>query len=158
MYTPSESGSMGWSARVSIVYPSQFWFMGVVSQGSYCIPHPNLVRWGGQPGFLSYTPAESGSLGWSPRLSIVYPSQIWFRGVVSQGSYCIMSKLRTRIQIQLGQSGLSTQQLVDQLGFMDNRLLCSNPKVRDRMVQLINSYQDVFTDVDLAVENVQCFE
>ena len=40
------------------------------SQGSYYIPQLTLVSWGGQPGFLLYTPAD------------------WFIGVISQGSYC----------------------------------------------------------------------
>ena len=57
--------------------------MGVVSQSFYCIPQPNLVRGGGQLEFLLYTPAESGSWGWSARVSIEYLSQIWFVGVVS---------------------------------------------------------------------------
>ena len=61
-------------------------FIGVVSQGSYCIPKLTLVHWGSQPGFLLYTPADSGSLGWSTRIPIVYPSWLWFIGVVSQGS------------------------------------------------------------------------
>merc|ERR1719334_1508090 len=89
LYTPANSGFMGWSARAPIVYPSQLWFQGVVSQGSYCIPQPTLVSRGGQPGLLLYTPANSGLMGWSARAPIVYPSQLWFDGVVSQGSYCI---------------------------------------------------------------------
>ena len=78
-------------AVVSIVYPSWNCFFGVVSQGFYCIPQPKLVCWSSQPGFLLYTPAESGSWGghWSARVSSVCPSQNWFIGVVSQGFYCI---------------------------------------------------------------------
>ena len=67
-YTLADSGSLGWSARVPIVYLSQLWFLGVVSQGSY------------------YIPQLTGSLEWSARLPIVYPSQLWFVRVVSQGS------------------------------------------------------------------------
>ena len=89
MYTPANSGSLGWSATVPNEYPSQLWFFWVVSQGSFCIYQPNLVHWGGQPGFLLYTPADFGSLGWSARAPNVYPSQLWFIGVVSQGFYCI---------------------------------------------------------------------
>ena len=65
--SPAETDSLGWLARVSIVYTSQNWFVVVVSYGFYCIPQPNLVHWGGQPG------------------SSVCPSQNWFIGVVSQG-------------------------------------------------------------------------
>jgi len=36
-----------------------------------------------------YTPANSASLGWSARALIVYPSRLWFAGVISQGSYYI---------------------------------------------------------------------
>ena len=57
----------------------------MVNQGSYCITQPNLVCLGGQPGFLLYTPAKSGLLGWSARVSNVYPSQNWLVRVVSQG-------------------------------------------------------------------------
>ena len=96
LYTLAYSGSLGWSAmvpvifpRAPIVYPSQLWFAGVVSQGSYCIPQLTLVRWGGQPGFLLYTLDDSGLLGWSAKASIVYPSLLWFVGVVSQGPYYI---------------------------------------------------------------------
>ena len=63
--------------------------VGVVKKEFYFIPQPKLVHWGGQSGFLLYTQADSGLLGWSARVSNVYPSQIWFVGVVSQGSYCI---------------------------------------------------------------------
>ena len=68
------TSSLGWSTRVTIVYHSQIWFIGVDSQGSYCIPQLTLVRWGDHPGFILYTPADSGSLGWSARAPIVYPS------------------------------------------------------------------------------------
>ena len=76
LYIPADSGSLGWSARVPIVYPSQLWFVGRgVSQGSYYIPQPTLVLWGGQPGLLLYTPADSCSLRWSASVvRIVYPS------------------------------------------------------------------------------------
>ena len=106
MYITANSGLLRWSARVPNDYLSQLWFVGLVSQGSYCIPQLTgslgldsqgsfyipqltLVWWGGQPGLLMYTPANSGPLGWSSRVPDVYPSQLWFIGVVSQGSYFI---------------------------------------------------------------------
>ena len=72
LYTQADSSSLGWSARVPIIYLSQLWFTRVVSKVSYCRPQPTLVRWGGQPRFLMYSPANSG-----------------LSGLVSQGYYCI---------------------------------------------------------------------
>ena len=89
LYTQAESGLLGWSARVPIVYLSQLWFTRVVYQGSYCIPQLTLVHWGGQPGLLKYTPANSGLLGCSARAPNIHPSRLWFIGVISQGFYCI---------------------------------------------------------------------
>ena len=89
LYTPANSGFMGWSARATIVYPSWLWFVGVVSQCSYCIPQPTLVHWSGQSGLLLYTQADSSSLERSVKVLIVYPSWLWFIWVVNQGSYCI---------------------------------------------------------------------
>merc|ERR1712212_1036094 len=73
LYTPADPGLLGWSARTPILYPSRIWFVGVVSQCSYCIPQPTLAHWSGQSGFLLYTQADSGSFGWSTRVPIVYP-------------------------------------------------------------------------------------
>ena len=42
LYTPVKSGSREWSARGSIVDPRRIWFVGVVSQGSYCISNDNI--------------------------------------------------------------------------------------------------------------------
>ena len=77
LYTPANSGLFGWSARAPNVYPSQLWFVGVVSQGFYCIPQPHLVHWGDQPGLLVYAQNKIGSLGWSARVSLVYLSRVW---------------------------------------------------------------------------------
>ena len=38
------------------------------------------------------------------------------------------------------------QQLVKQLGIMDNRLLLQYPEVRDKLVSIIARYESVFTD------------
>ena len=57
--------------------------MRVVSQGFYVLlPQPNLVRECGKLGFLLYTSAKTGSLGWSVMVPIRYPSIVWFVGVV----------------------------------------------------------------------------
>ena len=44
-----------------------------------------------------------------------------------------------------------TQQLVKQLGIMDNRLLMQYPQVRSKLTSLITCYESVFTDSDVAV-------
>ena len=90
MYTPTKSSSLGWSAMVPIVYPSHLWFIGVVSHSFYCVPQPTVVCYGGQPGLLMYTLANSGLLEWSAMAPNVYSSWLWFIRVVSQGSYCIL--------------------------------------------------------------------
>ena len=74
LYTQADSSSLGCSTSVPIVYPSWIWFAGLVSKGYYSKPQLTLVRSGGQPVFLLYTPANSGSLEWSVRALIVYPS------------------------------------------------------------------------------------
>ena len=74
MYIPADPGSLEWSAKAPIVYPSQLLFIRVVSQGCYCIPQLTLACWGDQPGPLLYTSADSGLLEWSVKVSIVYAS------------------------------------------------------------------------------------
>ena len=56
-----------WLARVLIVHPRQILLVGVVSQGSYCIPQLNPVSWGGQPGPIVYHSWNHGTLGWLAR-------------------------------------------------------------------------------------------
>ena len=43
------------------------------------------------------------------------------------------------------------QQLVQQLGLMDNRLLAQHPEVRSKLIALVTRYESVFTDSDVAV-------
>ena len=53
-----------------------------------------------------------------------------------------------------GQEAVSperTQQLVQQLGIMDNRLLANHPEVRQTLINLITRYESVFTDDDNAL-------
>ena len=107
LYTPADSGLLGWSARAPNVsqptlvhwvnQPGLLFYttadsgsVGMYSQGSYYIPQLTLVCWNGQLGFLMNTPANSGIFGWSARVPFVYTSRLWFIGVVSQGSYCIL--------------------------------------------------------------------
>ena len=112
MYTPADYGLLGSSARkakkpkkrifflllsfffaatlqsgLHLYTPADSGFAGVVSQSSHT--QLSLAHWGGQPGLLLYTSANSGLLGWSARVPNVYPRQLWFVGVVSQGSYYI---------------------------------------------------------------------
>ena len=44
-----------------------------------------------------------------------------------------------------------TQQLVEQLRLMDNRLLNNHPEVRSKLFSLIDCYETVFTDGEVAV-------
>ena len=44
-----------------------------------------------------------------------------------------------------------TEQLVAQLGLMDNRLLSNHPEVRSKMISFIDHYEAVFTDGKVAV-------
>ena len=62
-----------WLARVLIVHPRQILLVGVVSQGSYCIPQLNPVSWGGQPGLLLIPQLTLVSWGGQPG-PIVYHS------------------------------------------------------------------------------------
>ena len=79
----------------------------MVSQGSFCISQLTLVHWSGQSGFLLFTQADSSSLEWSTRVTIVYHSRIWFTGVDSQGSYCIPISLADSTLVHWGdQPGL----------------------------------------------------
>ena len=44
-----------------------------------------------------------------------------------------------------------TRHSVTQFGLKENRLLNNNPKVRDKLIHLIDRYQSVFTDGEVAV-------
>ena len=44
-----------------------------------------------------------------------------------------------------------TQQLVEQLGIMDNRLLTQHTEVRSKLINMISRYESVFLDDDIAV-------
>ena len=44
-----------------------------------------------------------------------------------------------------------TQQLIEQLGLMENKLLAWHPKVRSNLISLLTRYETVFTDSDVAV-------
>ena len=42
-----------------------------------------------------------------------------------------------------------TQQLIQQLGIMDNRLLANHPEVRQSLINLVTRYECVFTADEL---------
>ena len=44
-----------------------------------------------------------------------------------------------------------TQQLVQQLGLMENRLLAQHPEVRSKLIDLVTRYESIFTDSDVGV-------
>ena len=47
-----------------------------------------------------------------------------------------------------------TQQLVQQLGLMENRLLAQHPEVRSKLIDLVTCYESIFTDSDVAVSKI----
>ena len=51
-----------------------------------------------------------------------------------------------------------TQQLVEQLGLMDNRLLMQYPQVRSKLINLLTRYEAMFTDSDVAVGKTDVLE
>ena len=53
--------------------------------------------------------------------------------------------------VEKAQTTERTQQLVQQLGLMENRLLAQHPEVRSKLIDLVTRYESVFTDSDVAV-------
>ena len=52
---------------------------------------------------------------------------------------------------QSSQWSSRTQQLVEQLGVMDNRLLSRHTEVRSKLISLIDCFETVFTDGEVSV-------
>ena len=79
-------------------------------------------------------------------MQLVNPA--WHRAMVSRN---LIHSVDTQQLVEGAHTTKRTQQLVEQLGIMDNRLLMQHPKVRSKSISLFSRYESVFTDSDVAV-------
>ena len=88
---PEKPKKLAYFTKILEDFFGWFFLLQPCSQGSFCIPHPTLIYWGGQPGFFLYIPADSGSLmiGVLSQGSYGILELTSSLGCINQGSYCI---------------------------------------------------------------------
>ena len=100
------------------------------------------------PGEKRVTILEGDVLGYArlPGQGNVNPA--WFQVMKSCNP---VHSVDTQPPVEGAASTERTQQLVEQLGIMDNRLLTQHPEVRSRLIDMLSRYESVFTDDEVAV-------
>ena len=72
----------------------------------------------------------------------------WYRSIAPQG---VVQSMEAPVAGSGAAPPERTEQLVEQLGIQDNRLLEQHPEVRSKLINLVKHYEAVFTDDETAV-------
>ena len=117
------------------------------------------LRWGQQaescvnmlfrnPGEKTLTILEGDVLGYARLAGQGHINPEWYRSMAPQG---VVHSVEAPGASNGAASPERTQQLVEQLGISNNRLLAQHPEVRSKLIELVSKYEAVFTDADTAV-------
>ena len=72
----------------------------------------------------------------------------WYRSMAPPG---VVHSVEAPVAGNGAASLKQTEQLVEQLGIENNRLLAQHPEVRSKLIELVTKYEAVFTDAETAV-------
>ena len=86
--------------------------------------------------------------GYAKLAGQVYINPEWYQALESRN---LVHAVDSQLAVGGAASTEQTQQLVEQLGIMDNRLLSQHPEVRLKLINILSRYESVFTDSDVAV-------
>ena len=106
---------------------------------SFCNPDKKILTY-----------LEGDVIGHAKLAGLVMVNPDWLHAMESPNLVHSMGKNRPASGGNITKSN-RTQQLVEQLGLMENRLLTKYPQVMSRLIDVITRYERAFTDGDVSV-------